>query len=889
MNVVTLRILLLFLLIYPISSLPVVAGTTGKIAGKIIDEKTNEPIVGANVLLLGTSTGASTDVEGNYIITNVSPGTYTVTISAVGFRKKIVQNVLVNVDLTSRIDGTMSSEAVDLDPVVVTAERPLIRRDLTSSQTNVDAGQIRSLPVESITGILTTQAGVIQDENGALHFRGGRSDEVSYTVSGVSVNNPFTNSNNFSIATNAVQELSVVQGTFNAEYGNALSGVVETGLKEGGDRYIGQVTFYTGDRISSHKNIFFNVDDIDPASHSVIEGTFSGPLPMFEKDISFFISARNDVEKGWLFGVRQHQPSDLPGYFTSGWSIPKTGDGTVVPMNPNNSLTITNRLTIRPTTSGKIHYDVVFNEGRSKSYSHTFKYNPEGLGNSFDNDILHILQYSDLIDENSSYALKFSYAKNITQQYRYKDFLDTHYESVENLIRSGDVGFYYGGAVSRYFDRKAETYGMKFDAFSQLSQKIDVKIGYESKFWQMYQTGINVIKNLTTDTIARVPAVSTLDNESYSKFPTQHSAYAQSKFEFASFVMNASVRLDYFFSNSDYVADIYNPKAPRKMASEKITISPRLGISYEITDRGRIHFSYGHFFQMPQLQYLFTNPNYEYAATVTNTVFGDANLNPQKTITYEFGLQQQVADNVAFNVTGFYKDVRDLFATQSIRISQNEAFSRYVNKDYANIKGITFSLVKRRSDGDLFGGTLDYTYQSSEGNDVSSDAFFIDKESGRASELQILLLDWDQTHTLNASIIMGEVKNWSISLIGKVGAGLPYTPLPGPGGVEYDRNTARKPSQTTVDLLAEKEFQLTDFMLTVFVKVFNLFDTLNESDVYEDTGRSTYTLRGKNGEGAAIDDHVGIVPGVHSMSEFYVNPLLYSSPREVRLGVSLNF
>jgi len=325
------------------------------------------------------------------------------------------------------------------------------------------------------------------------------------------------------------------------------------------------------------------------------------------------------------------------------------------------------------------------------------------------------------------------------------------------------------------------------------------------------------------------------------------------------------------------------------MASKKITISPRLGISYEITDRGRIHFSYGHFFQMPQLQYLFTNPNYEYAATVTNTVFGDANLNPQKTITYEFGLQQQVADNVAFNVTGFYKDVRDLFATQSIRISQNEAFSRYVNKDYANIKGITFSLVKRRSDGDLFGGTLDYTYQSSEGNDVSSDAFFIDKESGRASELQILLLDWDQTHTLNASIIMGEVKNWSVSLIGKVGAGLPYTPLPGPGGVEYDRNTARKPSQTTVDLLAEKEFQLTDFMLTVFVKVFNLFDTLNESDVYEDTGRSTYTLRGKNGEGAAIDDHVGIVPGVHSMSEFYVNPLLYSSPREVRLGVSLNF
>ena len=108
-------------------------------------------------------------------------------------------------------------------------------------------------------------------------------------------------------------------------------------------------------------------------------------------------------------------------------------------------------------------------------------------------------------------------------------------------------------------------------------------------------------------------------------------------------------------------------------------------------------------------------------------------------------------------------------------------------------------------------------------------------------------------------------------------------------GVEYDRNTARKPSQTTVDLLVEKEFQLRDFVVTVFAKVFNLFDTLNESDVYDDTGRSTYTLRGRNGEGEAIDQHVGIVPGVHPMSEFYVNLLLYSSPREVRLGVTLNF
>ncbi|MCK9410419.1 MAG: TonB-dependent receptor, partial [Bacteroidetes bacterium] len=783
----------------------------------------------------------------------------------------------------------LSSEAVDLDAVIVTAERPLIRRDLTSSQTNVDAGQIRALPVESITGILTTQAGVIQDEDGDLHFRGGRSDEVAYTVNGVSVNNPFTNSNNFSIATNAVQELSVVQGTFNAEYGNALSGVVETGLKEGGEQYSGQLSFYTGDRLSSHNTIFFNIKKFNPFSHFVIEGTFGGPIPFMGNEVAFFVSARNDVEKGWLYGVRQHLPSDRPGYFTSGWIIPMSGNGEIVPINRNNALTLTNRLTIRPSATGKINYDVVFNESRYKIYSHTFKYNPDGLGNRFDNDILHILQYADLIDEQTSYAIKLSYTRNLNQRYRFKDFGNDHYEPEENLLRSGEVGFYYGGAVNEYFDRRAETYGVKADAFSQISRTIDVKVGVESKFWQMFQTDINVIKNLTTYSVATIPSPTTQDNESYAKFPYQYSAYAQSKFEFDSFVMNVSLRFDYFFSNSDYVADIYNPRSSKIRASEKITISPRLGISYEITDRGRIHFSYGHFFQMPQLQYLYTNPNYEYAASVTSTVFGDANLDPQKTITYEFGLQQQIAENVAFNITGFYKDVRDLFSTQSIRISQNETFSRYVNKDYANIKGVTFSLVKRRTSADLFGATLDYTYQSSEGNDVSADAFFIDKESGRSSELLIRFLDWDQTHTLNGSIVMGEVKNWSMSVIGKVGTGLPYTPLPNQNGVEYNQNSARKPSQTTVDLMAEKEFFFTDFIMTIFMKVFNVFDTLNESDVYDDTGRSTYTLRGKNGEGAAIDKNAGTIPAIRPMSEFYVNPLRYSSPREVRMGISLNF
>ena len=207
------------------------AGTTGKIAGRAREADTREPLVGISVVVDGTTMGASTDVDGNYTIVNVPPGTYTIVASGVGFQRKRYVNVKVSVDFTTRLDVELGTDVIALEAVEVEAEAPMIRRDLTSSQTVVDASSIEALPVESVTQILSLQAGIIQGTGGELHIRGGRSTEIQYTVNGVSITNPFNNSRTVDIATNAIQELSVVSGTFNAEYGNALSGIVNTVTK----------------------------------------------------------------------------------------------------------------------------------------------------------------------------------------------------------------------------------------------------------------------------------------------------------------------------------------------------------------------------------------------------------------------------------------------------------------------------------------------------------------------------------------------------------------------------------------------------------------------------------------------------------------------------------
>jgi outer membrane receptor protein involved in Fe transport len=863
------------------------AGTTGKISGKLTDEKTGEAIVGASVVIVGTNTGAPTDVEGVYVISNLSPGTYSVAFTAVGYRKKLVKNVQVNIDLTTRIDQKLSSEEVNLEAVEVVAQRPMVRTDLTSSQSVVDAQEIKALPVESVTGILSTQAGIIVGSDGALHFRGGRSNEVAYTINGMAVNNPFNNSANFNIATNAIQELSVVQGTFNAEYGNALSGVVEQGLKEGGSKYTGQISFYTGDRLSNHSDIFLHIDDFDPLSHSVTEGTFGGPIPGAEDMLSFFISARYDKDKGWLYGKREHTPWDSSA-FGATWYAPMNGDGAWVPMNHSESWTSTTHIAFKPTPMRKISYDFVFNQDRSGEYSQSYRYDPDGYYQDYSNDVFHALEYSDWISTGTSFKVKVSYSRDIGETYRYQDLDSIHYVPSERSLLPVNTGFLFGGAVSGQYANVAQTMAWKFDMTSQISSRQEIKAGLEARLPKLHLNNFTVERDLISVLYPTVPAATDSRVSYYDRAPVQYSAYLQDKLEYESIVMNLGLRYDYFLANSKYIVDFYNPTGEKALASAKTTVSPRLGVSYPVTDRGIIHFSYGHFCQMPNLSSLYTNPDFK-SPSGGNATYGNANLKPQKTVTYEVGLQQQLSDNLAFNVTGFYKDVRDLFAVQTIRISESNEINMYVNKDYGNIKGITFSLTKRRLGSDLLSLSLDYTYQVAEGNDVASaSAFFIDQSSGRESERVVVYLGWDQTHTLNTTLALGQPGDWNASFIMKMGSGLPYTPLVSGSQVLLKSNTGRKPMEITVDLLAQKEFEFEGLTLALFLKVFNLFDTLNEVDVYSSTGTASPTKYDTDA-GQVYDQHIGVTPGVHSYEEYLKNPGLYSSPREVRVGCSLSF
>jgi len=161
--------------------------------------------------------------------------------------------------------------------------------------------------------------------------------------------------------------------------------------------------------------------------------------------------------------------------------------------------------------------------------------------------------------------------------------------------------------------------------------------------------------------------------------------------------------------------------------------------------------------------------------------------------------------------------------------------------------------------------------------------------SGRQSEKVPVFLDWDQTHTFNTTVSAGESGNWNATLVGKFGTGLPYTPQITGQQVFLRTNSSRKPSQLSFDLLAEKYFNLSNYRITVFLKVFNLFDTLNERLVYTDTGTASYSLTQNQGAAQETDKLAQTIDGVHPASEYFQRPNYYLPPREIRLGVSFQF
>ncbi len=867
--------------------------SNGKLTGTITQKSDNAPAVGVNIMIADTYLGAASAQDGRFVILNIPPGTYSVRVDAIGFAPVVLQNVRITTSQTTEINIKLDESVVEGQEVTVVAERPLIQKDLTASQRVTTAKEIADMPVESFLGVLSTHAGVNKSADGALHVRGGRSNEVGYYIGGVSMSNPFfTNSLAVGLSNKALEEMKLVSGAFNAEYGNAMSGVVNVKVKDGGKKYQGSLSYYAGDYNSNAEDIFPNISDQSFTANTTLDAFVSGPvIPGLGDKLTFNISVRRNQSEGYLNGIREHSPGDFAYFPPSGnWYIQMTGDSNYVPMNPSESNNFLSKFTWRLSPRIKISTQSIMSQSQSKSYSHAYKYNPEGIATGYTQNNNHSLQINHSLSPKSFYEGNVFFSDTDYKNYLYADTLDQRYVNTDYInTEPTSATFLFGGTQMGHTYRNSKSVGGKFDFTSQISSNHEIKTGFSFRNDNLVERNLTVLFDQNFDEPTVLSENKSPYHIFYDKDAVQYSAYIQDKMEYSSMIMNAGIRYDVFVPNDSTIANLLYPEADQKEAKTKTMVSPRVGVSLPITEKGIFHFSYGHFYQMPTLRNLYRESYF--GAGLAPTV-GNPDLKPEKTVLYEFGFQQQFGNLIGMDFNVFYKDIRELLALQSIRYNSPNYgpsnYSIYLNKDYGSARGLTLSITKRYDPVSRTSLWVDYTYQKSEGNSVNSGSFYFSALSGTEEEKLIVPLSWDQSHLLNTTLIVGDPSKTTLGIIGKISTGWPYTPSIPNANFIPKPNSGRKPIQRNVDAKLETRVSVKGYRVALFVRVYNLFDLRNERYVFDDTGTAKYTYEYRsNQESEQLIENYGM-PGLHTWEDYVTRPNYYSAPRSFKVGLSLD-
>ncbi len=906
------------------------AGTTGKIAGTIVDKDTNEPLPGANILLEGTTMGTAADVNGNFFIINVPPGTYTVVASMIGYQSERLENVRVNADRTTAVNFKLSSTVLQLgEAVTVVAERPLIQKDMTATQNIIESAEIDNSPVNDFQAAMIIAPGFIVaggseggtvsvGEGGGIHVRGGRGGQLGYMVDGFYVEDALYGGMGSDVTRDGIQELAVITGTFNAEYGEALSGVINIVTKEGGSDYQGKLRFATDElQVGKLGNIKDNNWKTDR-----YEASLGGPVPSTKQKLKFYFSGDRNVTNSYLnitkhvlrqdamhftipdsvvyLYVDQNDIVQLPDPANTNLRLQRQEKGAVHWHNNNTFNRLwrgTSKITYKPTAGTKLIVGATGTDHDFKNYSAAFKPNPERAGRWKVQNLMTNFTWNHSLSPSTFYTAKgalftiwsrfgrFKPHEDIVVPLRSGPFSDFPFAAFGGQSNYEFLGAYpdpKGGTVVVNGDTvRAPAYSEENDDESYRSRTMTFDLDLTSQVSNQHQIKAGIEFKRLDLRVNRIDGIKTANDTTAYRFkPIQLAAYIQDKIEFKDMVINIGLRWDYLDPKSPFVATSENLTEQGKVepAEKKIHFSPRLGFGYPITDKAVLHFAYGMFTQNPDYNlfyrgFNFGSPLYPFPDIARHFIVGNPNLKPERSTIYELGTAVELAQDIAVNVTLYYKDIYNYVSTRYFPFAQPQDYFTFVNEDYANSKGIEISVEKRFSN--YFSARINYTFSRAEGNSQSEFTHY--NEYINASVLQevppkkTITLAWDQPHTLNFVIDIRNPGNWGLNFFGRFGSGLPYSPTDARGRLVAERNSARLPWSGSVDVRFNKDFRIAGLEERLFVDITNIFDKRNVFNVFSTTGSPTFDL----------------VPG--RSLEFMDRPHWFGAPRHVEAGFQITF
>ncbi|MDI6767690.1 MAG: TonB-dependent receptor [Bacteroidota bacterium] len=973
----------------------IAAGTVfaqyGKISGTVVDKQSKEPLIGANVLILGTTMGAATDIDGNYVILNVAPGTYDLCVTYVGYQDVTYRNISIISGLTKEIKFEVSSIAIELEPIEIIAERPLIEKSATNAIRILKAEDFEKLPVRGIVSYLAYQPGVVV-QNDRIHIRGSRPDEVGFTVDGATTKNIVDRDGGSLVNTipEALEEVLIQAGGYTAEFGSANAGLIQQNLRTGRDVYHVSIQIES-DNFSDPGKKFLGTYNYGYSDYIV---SVSGPV--FSDKIKLFVAGEN-------FFARDYDPvfwTGSPTFWSDGARVDsvfdtgarggKKGESQILSWLPGN---IEGRMRNRYSTNGTLLFDfkpIFVKVGGAFSWQRT-RSNASPLMNLFAQDRLPLIDISEgfmnakfnyFVNPTILLEANFSMLDRRSKQYdpwfkddvlAYNDSMKaaafgTTYPRMGTMHQAYDFhGFPFnrpGQLLSIYRKNQTGYYGGSAAMTSQLSGH-EVKLGLSYEYWTARNYGIEGMRELTSiynamrlnpDTvrnekdlkkfIRRQTGVS-LNNYGYDEFgreidsgddgpkhPQFFSAYLMDKVEFEDLIINAGIRYDYYDLDTWTFLDPTKPQrddTEQKLVNIEKTqtyqfVSPRLGFSFPVTDRTVFHLQFGKFVQPPGLDVAYRGLPAATAQIQGGYMFVNPisyDLQPTRTTQYEVGFTQQFTDYAAFDITGFYKDIKGQMQYDFINTVAGwdpSSYPVFINGDFATTKGLEFRITLRRVN--RLQALLNYTLSDARGtNSLPSSASGAMNVTGIKPTTVIPLL-YDQTHRGSVNLDYRFAKddggpileNFGLNLLFTFNSGHRFTKSKAPGlaqqdastgGILFDRdsrsraplepiNSSVTPWNFNLDLRLDKSLMVAGINFNVYVYVQNVLNTESVTNVYFATGNAYEDgfLLSSDGQavvqtlGTRFEDLYRVINLDNRQHNWRLNGFdLFGTPRQIRFGI----
>lgn len=791
------------------------SATTGILEGVVLDQDTKKPLVGVNVFILETRQGAATDLNGFFRIHNIRAGDYRVQVSMAGYRTLTFSNIAILPDLKVRLNVELTETPIEMEAIEVRAERPLIQTDVKGTAYELSGQKINQLPIEKFQEVVGLQAGTTTDG----HVRGGKIREVIYLIDGLPVQDVIRGGLGSELPKSAISQLSVKTGGLEAEYGNALSGVVNVITRTGSNDH---KLFLRAD----HDHLFGGTQ---ASKATNLELSASGPIKnsrlyYFLANNFFLSDTRWWQDFQYFFDPPIHK--DLNGLAKIDWHV---------------------------TASMRMSAQMLYSFNRWRDYEFSWRYNLDGLPPQQRDSYRTALFWTHTLSQNTFYSVSLSqyYLNSKIGTGAAADLAAIPYQYDFYLL------YIVSGNRALWANLKQLATAVKAEITNQFHPRHEFKAGFELKHFNIDSDLLKMEPQMTYfgKPLVHLPLLNY--STTYHYYPRSGSIFIQDKFESGQNRSGISVGLRF---------DFLDPRASRpaielvpikedeyrenviayRPARIQYNLSPRFGFSFPITSKSHLFINYGHYIQYPLFEHLYSgldNVNLRYGV---NVLRGNPNLLAEKTRAWELSARHNLVENVVVSALYFKKETTDQIDTRTFvpsnsRIAGDYGFAEYVNNPYAIAHG--FEFIISRETGKWARGSFSYTLMDAKGISEYEDQGLNYAQWGFAVANSPFYLSWDQRHTVKADIELDLPLATTANIVWQYHSGRPYTYYPSQDGFTSDDpeirflpNNRRMPENNFLDLKVSKQFrfgprlnasQAHRYQVALYLESKNVFDEKN--------------------------------------------------------------